>query len=101
MGCNEEVDFFCYANEYPYHEVYLDAFYIDRNISTVCWKTSVLCLNVTLIPKCMEITRLCVYAGTGPTPFVSGAVNGSALKPNGRKPPGGPTEGDTPGETTL
>ncbi len=29
MGCNEEVDAFCYTDEYPYHEVYLDAFEID------------------------------------------------------------------------
>jgi len=29
MGCNEEVDIFCDSDEYPYHEVYLDAFEID------------------------------------------------------------------------
>jgi len=32
MGCNEEVDLFCdqlFLGEYPYHEVYLDAFEID------------------------------------------------------------------------
>jgi len=29
MGCNEAVDD-CYSDEYPYHEVYLDAYYIDR-----------------------------------------------------------------------
>jgi formylglycine-generating enzyme required for sulfatase activity len=29
MGCNEEVDFFCDADEYPYHEVYLDEYEID------------------------------------------------------------------------
>ncbi len=30
MGCNETVEYECYSNEYPYHEVYLDAYYIDR-----------------------------------------------------------------------
>ncbi|MBW1811877.1 MAG: SUMF1/EgtB/PvdO family nonheme iron enzyme [Deltaproteobacteria bacterium] len=29
MGCNEDVDLFCENNEYPYHEVYLDAFEIN------------------------------------------------------------------------
>ncbi len=29
MGCNEEVDYFCDEDEYPYHEVYLDAFEVD------------------------------------------------------------------------
>lgn len=29
MGCNEAVDADCEFDEYPYHEVYLDAFYID------------------------------------------------------------------------
>jgi formylglycine-generating enzyme required for sulfatase activity len=30
MGCNEAVDTQCYSDEKPYHEVYLDAYYIDR-----------------------------------------------------------------------
>ncbi|MFC1654225.1 formylglycine-generating enzyme family protein [Myxococcota bacterium] len=30
MGCNEEVDHLCEDDEYPYHEVYLDAFEIDQ-----------------------------------------------------------------------
>jgi formylglycine-generating enzyme required for sulfatase activity len=30
MGCNETVDSDCLSNEYPYHEVYLDAYFIDR-----------------------------------------------------------------------
>lgn len=30
MGCNEEVDPLCEEDEHPYHEVYLDAFLIDR-----------------------------------------------------------------------
>ena len=30
MGCNEAVDDDCDNDEYPYHEVYLDAYYIDR-----------------------------------------------------------------------
>ena len=30
MGCNSEVDDECGGNEYPYHEVYLDSFLIDR-----------------------------------------------------------------------
>jgi len=29
MGCNEAVDDDCDAHEYPYHEVYLDGYYID------------------------------------------------------------------------
>ena len=29
MGCNEDVDDDCESHEYPYHEVYLDAYYID------------------------------------------------------------------------
>ena len=29
MGCNEAVDTECDTNEFPYHEVYLDLFYID------------------------------------------------------------------------
>ena len=29
MGCNEVVDTNCKSDEYPYHEVYLDAYYID------------------------------------------------------------------------
>ena len=29
MGCNEAVDDDCHSGEYPYHEVYLDAYYID------------------------------------------------------------------------
>jgi formylglycine-generating enzyme required for sulfatase activity len=29
MGCNEDVDVFCEDDEYPYHEVFLDAFEID------------------------------------------------------------------------
>ncbi len=35
MGCNEAVDDDCDSNEYPYHEVYLDAYYIDRTEVTV------------------------------------------------------------------
>ena len=31
MGCNEEVDLDCAADEYPYHEVTLSAYAIDRN----------------------------------------------------------------------
>ena len=30
MGCNEQVDRQCQADEKPYHKVYLDAFYIDK-----------------------------------------------------------------------
>jgi formylglycine-generating enzyme required for sulfatase activity len=30
MGCNEQVDKDCDANEKPYHKVYLDAYYIDK-----------------------------------------------------------------------
>jgi formylglycine-generating enzyme required for sulfatase activity len=30
MGCNDEVDSGCEDNEYPYHEVFLSAFAIDR-----------------------------------------------------------------------
>ena len=30
MGCNEQVDKQCKANEKPYHKVYLDAYYIDK-----------------------------------------------------------------------
>ncbi len=30
MGCNEAFDFFCETDEFPYHEVNLDAFYMDR-----------------------------------------------------------------------
>ena len=30
MGCNEQVDNQCEADEKPYHQVYLDAFYIDQ-----------------------------------------------------------------------
>jgi hypothetical protein len=30
MGCNEAVDNECQSNEYPYHEVYLDSYYIDH-----------------------------------------------------------------------
>ena len=30
MGCNVAVDDDCDADEYPYHEVYLDAYYIDK-----------------------------------------------------------------------
>jgi len=30
MGCNEAVDDDCRDNEYPYHEVYLDTYFIDR-----------------------------------------------------------------------
>ena len=33
MGCNEEN--FCGVNEYPYHRVYLDDFYIDKHEVTV------------------------------------------------------------------
>ena len=29
MGCNEAVDDDCFFDEYPYHEVYLDSYYID------------------------------------------------------------------------
>ena len=30
MGCNEAVDDDCLSDEYPYHEVFLDGYYIDR-----------------------------------------------------------------------
>ena len=30
MGCNEAVDDDCGSDEYPYHEVYLDGYFIDR-----------------------------------------------------------------------
>jgi len=30
MGCNLDLDTMCHENEYPYHEVYLDAYLIDR-----------------------------------------------------------------------
>ena len=30
-GCNDTVDLDCWFNESPYHEVYLDAFWIDRS----------------------------------------------------------------------
>jgi len=30
MGCNEAVDKLCKENEKPYHQVYLDAFYMDK-----------------------------------------------------------------------
>jgi len=30
MGCNEEVDDDCSRNEYPYHQVFLDGFMMDR-----------------------------------------------------------------------
>jgi len=30
MGCNVAVDSECHASEYPYHEVILDAFYVDQ-----------------------------------------------------------------------
>jgi formylglycine-generating enzyme required for sulfatase activity len=30
MGCNDQVDKDCEADEKPYHKVYLDAFYIDK-----------------------------------------------------------------------
>jgi len=30
MGCNLAVDSQCYASEYPYHEVILDAYYVDE-----------------------------------------------------------------------
>jgi formylglycine-generating enzyme required for sulfatase activity len=35
MGCNEAVDNECYDDEYPYHEVYLDAYEIDTTEVTV------------------------------------------------------------------
>ena len=35
MGCNEEVDSECEEDEKPYHEVYLDAYYLDRHEVTV------------------------------------------------------------------
>jgi Sulfatase-modifying factor enzyme 1 len=35
MGCNEAVDTDCYSDESPYHEVFLDAYYIDRTEVTV------------------------------------------------------------------
>ncbi len=30
MGCNEEVDFMCRPDEFPYHPVYLSGFWIDQ-----------------------------------------------------------------------
>jgi formylglycine-generating enzyme required for sulfatase activity len=30
MGCNDKVDNECFDDEKPYHQVYLDAFYIDK-----------------------------------------------------------------------
>ncbi len=35
MGCNEELDSECEDNEFPYHEVFLSAFAIDRTEVTV------------------------------------------------------------------
>ncbi len=35
MGCNVAVDPYCYTNGFPYHEVYLDGYYIDHTEVTV------------------------------------------------------------------
>jgi len=50
MGCNEAVDTDCDSDEYPYHEVTLSAFCIDRTEVTV------------------EAYAACVDAGACPTP---------------------------------
>jgi formylglycine-generating enzyme len=52
MGCNEEVDLFCEEDEYPYHEVYLDAFEID--MFEVTQAEYFLCYldGVCQIPRC-------------------------------------------------
>ncbi len=35
MGCNEAIDTRCGPNEKPYHEIYIDAYYIDRHEVTI------------------------------------------------------------------
>jgi len=52
MGCNEVVDLFCDDDEYPYHEVYLDAFEIDmyevtQSAYSICYLN-----GVCQIPYC-------------------------------------------------
>ena len=42
MGCNEEIDLDCAPDEYPYHEVFLDAFAIDR--TAVTWADYEACM---------------------------------------------------------
>jgi len=54
MGCNDAVDGECYADEYPYHEVYLDGYYIDRTEVTV------------------DAFSACVLAGACGTPAADG-----------------------------
>ena len=42
MGCNEEAESSCAGDEYPYHEVYLDGFYIDTTeVSAGAYKACV------------------------------------------------------------
>jgi len=52
MGCNEDVDLFCEADEYPYHEVYLDAFEIDMYELTQAEYFLCYLDGVCQIPRC-------------------------------------------------
>jgi len=53
MGCNEAVDAYpgCQAKEFPYHEVYLDAFFIDRTEVTQAAYVQCLDAGVCSTPK--------------------------------------------------
>lgn len=52
MGCNEEIDIFCEDDEYPYHEVYLDAFEIDMFEVTQAQYYVCVLDGICLMPEC-------------------------------------------------
>jgi formylglycine-generating enzyme required for sulfatase activity len=51
MGCNVEVDSDCRGDEFPYHEVYLSAYYIDHTEVTVDVYSACVTAGVCTVPS--------------------------------------------------
>lgn len=64
MGCNDIVDTNCQANEFPYHEVILSAFAIDRTEVTVAAYTECVDAGGCSLPHTMNVVgQECTQAG--------------------------------------
>jgi formylglycine-generating enzyme required for sulfatase activity len=65
MGCNEASDKECQSVEKPAHDVYLDAFYIDKSEATVADYGKCVQAGVCTPPKTQEKSKYCNFGQQG------------------------------------